>query len=310
MSNGLCLLHLHDLPSLRSLTLGGNITLSEASWQWLSRLQLHSVTQLSLTGCRFVQASGGGSVDVGLSASSWDGAGSSAAAAGLSVGAARAPGDSSSSSMDILAGILASSFHNCVKLELGSCSSMSYSGLEVLLLGMRSLKVLRLLGVKKLQLKEPASAAAAAVDAATAAAAAVAKNGEVLRAAAARSERPADSTAAGSGGNSGSGAGAAENAPQQVGRSRSLLVQKIVQCVGSLTAFGRTQQRFPYLDRVLRRLKEREGPAALLELQYLEVCEGEAPQSGLQAAAGMQVSYMRGQCLAFSRYEGQMVQVQ
>ncbi|WIA37751.1 hypothetical protein OEZ86_014628 [Tetradesmus obliquus] len=46
-TNGSCLLHLHSLPQLASLTLGGNITLNNNSWGFISQLHLPGVISSS-----------------------------------------------------------------------------------------------------------------------------------------------------------------------------------------------------------------------------------------------------------------------
>jgi hypothetical protein len=151
-TNGLCLLHLGSLRQLASLTLGGNISINAGSWHYLDQLHLPGVTQLSLTGCRFVArpAARGSPITTG-------GASSSKAAEAAAAAAVRPTGSSSSSSMDRLAGVLTSAFPSCRNLELGSCVTLSYDGLETLLLGLPQLRVLRLLGIKDFKLPDAAS---------------------------------------------------------------------------------------------------------------------------------------------------------
>jgi hypothetical protein len=56
--------------------------------------------------------------------------------------------------MDRLAGVLTSAFPSCRNLELGSCVTLSYDGLEALLLGLPQLRVLRLLQMRMFMLAE------------------------------------------------------------------------------------------------------------------------------------------------------------
>jgi hypothetical protein len=156
-TNGACLLHLQGLQQLRSLTLEGNITLNDTSWGFLARLHLPGVTQLSLTGCRFIatpeSASSAGTAPAATNSKA-------AAEQALAHAAAAGAGIDSDSSMDRLAGAIVTAFPSCRGLELGSCATLSYEGLEVLLLALQQLRVLRLLGLLNFKLAESRSAAA------------------------------------------------------------------------------------------------------------------------------------------------------
>jgi hypothetical protein len=166
-TNGLCLLHLSSLQQLASLTLGGNISINDSSWHYLEQLHLPGVTQLSLTGCRFVADQSSGACTAGKLARAVTAAQAvtdlttaGSAAAGARAYAIRKQTATltalftRSSSMDRMAGVLTSAFPSCRNLELGSCVTLSYDGLEALLLGLPQLRVLRLLQMRLYMLAE------------------------------------------------------------------------------------------------------------------------------------------------------------
>lgn len=169
-TTGLCFLHLSNLQSLRSLVLGGVITLNDDAWGFLAGLRLPGVTTLSLTGCsvRSVRwgGAGGPTADIPAASSSRNGSSGTVGAitsesAGASSSAAASASPSRAElntwygtgmgagnlSMGSFVHAVCSSFPGVVNLEIGSCRFLTKGLLIQLAMGLKQLERLRLLGV-------------------------------------------------------------------------------------------------------------------------------------------------------------------
>jgi hypothetical protein len=218
--------------------------------------------------------------------------------------------------MDRLAGVLTSAFPSCRSLELGSCVTLSYDGLEALLLGLPQLRVLRLLGLKDFKLSDSlskdgsdssnqdsrssnAAAAAAAAAAAGKVMSLLQQVGGAVNGDAAQQQQPYFMRLA-----------ARQTAQQQQQQQQQLLQGRasdeqpcrLAAAAAAGGADGVTATRDPHHLAAAAPTAAQCAPAPVLQLRYLEVCDDQSPgdcvpQSALLAARQQSSSSRSGQGL-------------